>query len=310
MIAIQKFDGFISKRKAGDSFARSLKAHMVRHARIHPALDTDLDRFTTINHVDAAKEAIRSSYFTIVLVDSSRFEAVTDTRESYQLLEVTEALTQQKKRQATDRPHGVFIVHLTDDPSDREADELNAYLDEIEPGSRNLVYTTTAPLTVEDNPKRAKKALQEISANVRDFMDQNELSLVEEEFETAPATLPDDTSSDLSEDERSYLDRNFPNWLRGQIDDVKRVGGDTQEDVLRSALFDFAPARFIMLDGRRTQQDITDANGEDSDPQKPSRQPILKLLLESQPKPVFIAGPAGAGKTATLTTTAALEAFG
>ncbi|MEP4962848.1 MAG: SUMF1/EgtB/PvdO family nonheme iron enzyme [Roseobacter sp.] len=267
--------------------------------------DTGLGEIDGQNHVKAAEKAIEASHFVIVIVDDEMFEAKTDSRPSYQQLEVEHAFKVRKARLKDGVPFRIFFVHLQDEYSEDEREILEEAISELRYVGNSKETIIFVPSSPEHHDGR-KNAIEQIGSNVREFLDVSGLKApigTQNSADGAPHRVG--IPERLEPYERAYLFENIDNWLKGHHGDIKRVGGYGETDATRTHLFDFNLKRELVL-----RASVPRGSGEANDnPDQPKTYPLIKRLLKTDDSICFVTGPSGMGKTTQLTLSAALCAL-
>lgn len=305
---VQKFDGFVSRRDDSEAFATALVSRLATARSVKAADEKSLDG---PDHVEAASKLIISTYFTVIVIGPNKLKNDSNRTRSFQQAEIEVALAHYRQCLHEEKHYELFFVHLTDTPSVQETDNFNELIGRLPYGSRTFHHVYHAPTAVSNDQAGWDAALDKVSHAVRHYFDENGIEPVPER-ESGVALKGADRVS-LTTEERSYIDHNLPNWLKGHTHQLDLVGGPTDEATrIRHSLFSFIPQRCIVLDARRLPGDDEQSDGKDRDREDGGNQfdriPVLNTIFKDDQKPLMVTGPAGAGKTTSLTTAAALMA--
>lgn len=320
MAAQELFDGFISKRDSSDAFAHALHSHLYSQNKVKAAYQAHLSGEDDEDHRRAAAQIIERTHFTIIMIGPDGLDSFTEREKCFQQEEIEKAFLRRKKRERSAKPYGIFIIQLINDPTPQTCDDFNEMIGMIRHGSRTFPNVYDAPESNRRDDPRWQATLDKVGNDVRYFLGKSKITPV---LEQDPWTQPVNQGVDpvvLTPEERTYIDRNMTNWLKGQPDAVDQSEGDTDEDLTRRALFEFDPRRCILLNASAIDNDDDDFDktaieddGEHIDEQESGDQhfrimPALSSIFEDLNSPLLIIGEAGAGKTTSLTTAAAFMA--
>ena len=146
---------------------------------------------------------------------------------------------------------------------------------------------------------------RKICDTIKAFLSDNAIPLAPQQTKRSATGTARINASTLTDIEKSYLERSFGIWLKGQIDTFP-VDDHTpyKAPYLNRTLFEFDTSRYLALEGVRL------VRGEDTDQHDSEsgvrRRKLLKYIFEWDKSPVVLLGTAGAGKSTTSSMIATL----
>ena len=307
MARADEFDGFISMRTKGQAFARDLKTILRKDFYIRAAEESNVFDVNPESHVVGAEEIIGTTNFTVIILSEEGLDPSYETEKpSYQVQEMIAAQKARDSRRDSARPHGIFIVHLSDDFDPQVREDMEALL--LEKAGLSLNSNFLSAPKVKDEAGRWNDVVGEVATRVSAFLRTHDIGLARERVMTRKRP-----KVHLEDAERRYLETHLGSWLKGQIEPTASPVSDDGVSTGKyhhSTLFEFDAQRCLTLRGSKIiigSSDGGDASGGARKAEKRDR-PLMRFVFEDKNKPVILLGTAGAGKSTTLAISAALSA--